>query len=113
MDHLEILFQSLNQRRRPEDVADLISLRLGGRLAPAEQVCLQKAAQGSLRQMVEAYTSMLEDFARPVGLQRQVARTRLLFASAQAEGVVDGNDPEAVEGFVAFKERRKPTFKGR
>ena len=100
MDHLENLFQSLKQRRRPEDVADLIILRLDGRLAPAEQVCLQKAAQGSLRQMMEAYTSMLEDFALPVGLQRQVTQARLLFASAQAEGTVDGDDPEAVEGFI-------------
>lgn len=74
------LFQSLHQRKRPEDVAQLILEQLAGHL-PAKQVdILQKAAQGSLKRRFLAYTSMLEDFARPTGLARQIAAVGRLFA---------------------------------
>jgi hypothetical protein len=77
---MEKLFQSLQQRKRPEDVAQMILEQMQGRLARQQEAILQKAAQGSLKRQFIAYTSMLEDFATPVGLARQIAVAETLFA---------------------------------
>ncbi|GHO85865.1 hypothetical protein [Dictyobacter formicarum] len=79
MSNMDKLFQSLHQRRRPEDVAQLILEQLTGRLNGQQKAILQNAAQGSLKQRFLTYTSMLEDFAKPVGLARQVAVAGNLF----------------------------------
>lgn len=78
---MEKLFQSLNQRKRPEDIAQLILEQFQGQLTGKQEAVLQKAAQRSLKRQFLAYTSMLEDFARPVGMARQVAVAGSLFPS--------------------------------
>jgi hypothetical protein len=68
--HVEKLFDTLKQRKRPEDVAQMILECLAGQLNPDEEHLLQRAARFSLKQSVYDYTSMLEDFSNPVGAQR-------------------------------------------
>ncbi|MBC1194986.1 hypothetical protein H0901_06735 [Microcystis aeruginosa BLCCF158] len=94
------LYLSLNQRRRPEDVADIILELLKNDLGKAEKSCLQQAAKGSLRQSVFSYTSMLQDFALPVGLQRQVSKAVELFTTAYPLDTQACDCPDAVEQFI-------------
>src|SRR5262245_55462655 len=100
MNYLETLFHSLKQRRRPEDVADLVLLQLGRELAPTEEVCLQKAGQGSLPQIAKGKSSMVRRFGRAGGLQRQVATAQGLFATAPALDPAAADDPEVVAQFI-------------
>lgn len=104
------LYLSLNQRKRPEDVADNILELLKNHLNRAEQSCLQKAAKGSLRQHIFSYTSMLQDFAAPVGLQRQVSRAMELFATAYPLDTQACDHPDSVEQFIRHisQEIQKP-----
>jgi hypothetical protein len=76
---LRALYQTLHERRRPEDVADMLLLLLDGQLTPPEAALLRKAASHSLRQSVWQYTSLLQTFRQPVGAERQVRKTAELF----------------------------------
>lgn len=97
---LHALYESLGARRRPEDVAETIRQVLGDALDAAEARVLETAARGSLKRRLFGYTSMLEEFAKPVGLGRQVARARELFERAYPLGEDLCASPEAVEAFI-------------
>jgi hypothetical protein len=97
---MEWLYRSINQRQRAEDVADTILQLHQSHLTPSEQACLQKAAQGSLRQSLMTYTSMLQDFAAPDGLQRQVAKAIDLFSTAYRLDPAVCDQPDIVEQFI-------------
>jgi hypothetical protein len=97
---LRTLYESLDKRRRPEDVAETIREVLGEALSEGELSTLEGAARGSLRRQLAGYTSMLEEFARPVGMDRQVARARELFRSAHPLAEDLCSDPGAVEDFL-------------
>ncbi len=97
---METLFLSLSQRRRPEDVAELVRVQLRGRLSQGEAEILERAARGALSRRLAGYTSMLQDFARPRGLVAQVARARELFATAEALSAEACCDPRVVEHFI-------------
>ena len=97
---MEKLFQSLHQRRRPEDVAQMVLEQLQGRFTKNQEAILQKVAQGSLKRQVMAYTSMLEDFAKPVGLVRQVAVAGSLFAYPTPPTGDQCDDPRVVEAYI-------------
>ncbi|MEB3295062.1 MAG: hypothetical protein VKJ24_18040 [Synechococcales bacterium] len=99
-ERMQWLYLSLNQRRRPEDVADPIFELLKNDLNRTEKSCLQQAAKGSLRQSFFSYTSMLQDFAAPVGLQRQVAKAMDLFTTAYPMETQTCDHPDAVEQFI-------------
>jgi hypothetical protein len=99
-ERMQWLYLSLNQRKRPEDIADNILELLKDRLNKAEQHCLQKAAKGSLRKQIFNYTSMLQDFAAPVGLQRQVSKAMELFTTAYPLDAQACDRPHAVEQFI-------------
>ena len=102
MEPMETLFKTLTSRKRPEDIAQMILDLRGVRLSDSERRILEKAAKGSLQRNALAYTSMLQDFARPVGLERQATKAQELFISA-AHWPLDPaamNDPIAVETFI-------------
>lgn len=99
-NHIEKLFASLNQRKRPEDIAQIIVEHLQGRLARPQEAILQKAAQGSLKRRFLAYTSMLEDFARPVGLARQVTVARQLFTYPEPPPLEQCDNPAVIEAYL-------------
>ncbi|MGX2993525.1 hypothetical protein JNUCC64_04385 [Streptomyces sp. JNUCC 64] len=97
--HLHALHASLSQRKRPEDVAQLV-LDLyeatGEPLDRSTRKSLERASRTSLRRLWHGYTSMLEEFARPVGAQRQLATAAELFASVEALPEEAGDDPARV-----------------
>ncbi|MEV4613261.1 hypothetical protein AB0K43_11765 [Kitasatospora sp. NPDC049258] len=97
------LHESLGQRKRPEDVAQLIGDlfretqgTLDGRTARA----LEKATRNSLRNLWHGYTSLREEFARPVGAQRHLAVAAALFESATALPAAAGDDPAQLEAAI-------------
>jgi hypothetical protein len=100
---LRELHATLTLRKRPEDVAHLIQdlYTAGGTdLDPATEDALTKASEHSLRNTWHGYTSMLEDFARPVGAQRQLARAADLFATLPELPADAGDDPERIEAVI-------------
>ena len=96
------LFESLNKRRRPEDIAQAVLEQLGGHLSVNERRLLQRAAKGSLKQRLFGYTSMLQDFAQPVGLQKQVAKAQELFSTPLSLRPEQCGSPAAVEAFIRY-----------
>ncbi len=79
MKNLEILYKTLAQRKRPEDVAELISSLLVGQLSYSERKTLERASSGSLRHKFLNYTSMAEEFAHVIGAEKQVTKAVELF----------------------------------
>ncbi|WP_230687978.1 hypothetical protein [Hymenobacter ruricola] len=100
MMDLTTLHHTLSQRRRPEDVAELLLPLLQDHLAPAELATLQQAAANSLRRNVWQYTSMLEEFRQPVGADKQALKAVELFEyprpAAPGTASPDYGDPEQV-----------------
>ncbi|WP_420127712.1 hypothetical protein [Longimicrobium sp.] len=94
------LYASLSARRRPEDVAETIRELLGDSLTRQEAHVLETAARGSLARRIFGYTSMAQEFARPVGADRQVARASELFRSAYPLNGDLCSNPDAVEAFI-------------
>ncbi|MGW2563623.1 hypothetical protein ACWCXB_31240 [Streptomyces sp. NPDC001514] len=100
---LRELHASLNLRKRPEDVAQLIQDLYAAQditLDPATDAALAKATEHSLRKLWHGYTSMLEDFARPVGAQRQLARAASLFTSVPTLPEDAADDPARIEAVI-------------
>lgn len=97
---LDTLYTTLGQRRRPEDVADLVHAQLAGRLSVVEDALLTRASARSLRKMWFGYTSMRQDWAEAVGMHRQVGRARELFESAAAIDVFDTSAPDRIADFL-------------
>jgi hypothetical protein len=97
---LEQLFHSLSQRKRPEDVAELIRTLLGEKLSAPEKKALDKAAKGALRRNLWGYTSMSQVFAKPVGALKQITKTAELFQVAPLPDQLAGEVTE-IAGFIA------------
>lgn len=100
---LRELHASLTLRKRPEDVARLIQdlyAAQGSGLDAATEAALAKAAENSLRNLWHGYTSMQEEFARPVGAQRQLARAASLFTSVPDLPDDAGDDPAQIEAVI-------------
>lgn len=103
-DPLIELYLSLDERRRPEDIARLVRKVIGEDLNRQERNVLNRAARGSLATNLWGFSSMSSDFARPVGLQRQMDVARELFATRPVLRDEECNDPEAVEGYLVRAE---------
>ncbi|GAB3163977.1 hypothetical protein [Microbispora hainanensis] len=88
------LHGSLNRRYRPEDVAELVLQALAGRLSGRERNLLARAARHSSRGW---FTSLPDDYARPVGGARQVAAAARLFG---VRADVDPDDPESLRAYA-------------
>ncbi len=97
---MQALYNSLNRRMRPEDVAQLVLDHIGDQLSGAERRTLEKAARGSLAQRWLGFTSMSEDWQRAVGLGPQLATARALFASAPTLTGDDADVPAKIEAFL-------------
>lgn len=97
---LDTLYTTLSERRRPEDVADLVHVQLAGRLSALEDSILTRASARSLRKMWLGYTSMRQDWAQAIGMHRQVGRARELFETAAAIDPFDTNAPDRIAAFL-------------
>ena len=97
---MRFLFGTLNLRRRPEDVAQMILEVLDSTLDPEERRTLDRAAAGSIKRSIVKFTSMMEDFASPVPPERQVRKAMELFSTAYALTSEECADAEKVEEFI-------------
>lgn len=79
MPDMHFLYESLQQRLRPEDVADAIMQLVGDDLSKSEKHTLDKAAKGALSRTVGSYTSMAQSFAEAIGAGKQVKKAIELF----------------------------------
>ncbi|NPA08567.1 MAG: hypothetical protein GXO46_06235, partial [Chlorobi bacterium] len=66
MYNIKDLYKTLDERRRPEDVAEMIVELMKDQLSTHENQILEKAAKGSLNRNLYGYTSMLESFGTTV-----------------------------------------------
>ncbi|MEM6378206.1 MAG: hypothetical protein AAF705_08340 [Bacteroidota bacterium] len=99
MKAIENLHNTLNQRKRPEDVAQMIFEILGDDLSAKEQAILKKAAKGSLKNTFFGYTSMMQEFATAVGAEKQIKKAIEIF-ELDNNVYVDYNDVEAIKKFI-------------
>ena len=97
---MQSLFETLERRRRPEDVAEMILELLGDGLTAEERRLMDRAAAGSIKRGVTQFTSMLEDFARPVSPERQVRKAAELFQTGRTLTAAECADAEKVEQFI-------------
>jgi hypothetical protein len=95
------LFETIQMRRRPEDVAAMILPVLHESLSNKESSVLREAAHHAARRW--GATSMMEDFDRPVGMQRQVAsaRQKYLFPSIPSPSASECDDLKQMQKFTA------------
>ncbi|MCT2562826.1 hypothetical protein [Chryseobacterium herbae] len=99
MTTIEQLYTTLDQRRRPEDVAEMIVDLLKDGLTKSEHSVLEKAAQGSLKRSVYGYTSMLETFGTAVGAEKQITKAIEIFKIRENEKS-DYNNADNIELFL-------------
>jgi hypothetical protein len=97
---MQELFETLQQRRRPEDVAEMIRCQLGDNMTQQELLVLDRAARHSLKRGLAKTTSMLEEFHRPVSPERQIARAVELFRRTETWTAAECADPERVQAFI-------------
>lgn len=99
-DHIQReLHESLDRRRRPEDVARLILDGFADLYTPAEQPAIRLAARGAPRRF--DYSSMCDDFARPVGMAAQLATAATLFDAVAPVPPAAHADPAVVGDYLA------------
>jgi hypothetical protein len=99
-DVLRALYATLDRRCRPEDVAQLVLDGFGGLYSADERAVIGTAARGALRHHTIPYTSMSQDFARPVGFASQLVVAHQLFAAVPAVPVGADADPGAITDFI-------------
>lgn len=97
---MQELFETLQQRRRPEDVAEMIRALFGKEMSQQELFVLDQAARHSLKHGLATATSMLEDFQRPLAPERQVRRALKLFRRTETWTAAQCADPERLKAFI-------------
>lgn len=101
MTTIEQLYQTLNERRRPEDVAEMIIELTKDSLTTKERLLLEKAAKGSLVRNVFGYTSMLQTFAEAKGAGKQIVKAIEIF-KLNYNNKSDYNNQKDIEEFISF-----------
>lgn len=96
---LAALYETLHQRQRPEDVAELLLPLLEQRLTPAQTATLRRAAAHSLRRSEWQYSAMAPTFRTLVGADRQLHKAAELF-HLPVEPTPRGEVPAEVEQFL-------------
>lgn len=97
---LDALYRSLDQRPRPEDVAELILDVVGKDLSKGDRAIVEVAAAGSLKRSVHGFSSMWADFHRPVAPSTSAQKAVELFADVQPLSAADCLDVDVVRAFV-------------
>lgn len=101
MTTIEQLYQTLSERRRPEDVAEMVIELTKDSLTTKERLLLEKAAKGSLARNVFGYTSMLQTFAEAKGAGKQIAKAIEIF-KLNNKNKSDYNNQKDIEEFINF-----------
>lgn len=101
MTTIEQLYTTLNERRRPEDVAEMVIALTKDNLSTKERFILEKAAKGSLAKNVFGYTSMLQTFAKVKGAGKQITKAIQIF-KIDEKGKSDYNNQKDIEAFINY-----------
>lgn len=101
MTTIEQLYQTLNERRRPEDVAEMVIELTKDSLTTKERLLLEKAAQGSLARNIFGYTSMLQEFAEAKGAGKQISKAIEIF-KLDNQNKSDYNNQKDIENFINY-----------
>lgn len=96
----QYLYNCLQTRPRPEDVAQYIMDTLGDTFEEKELRLLVKASKNSLKSSIWSFSSMARDFARPDGAQQQITIASKLFAVPNDLSAEDCLNPSLVEQFL-------------
>ncbi|WP_394660351.1 hypothetical protein [uncultured Chryseobacterium sp.] len=99
MHNIQNLYKSLNERKRPEDIAELIADLMHDKLTVAENEILKTAAQSALNRNFFGYTSMLESFGEVIGADRQINKALEIF-KVQNFSDSDYSKTEGIELFL-------------
>lgn len=97
---LNHLFESLQKRLRPEDIAELILVELKHDLSEQEKGTLKRATTNSLKKLWYQFTSMSQDFHRPVSPIRQANKACELFSTVYKLSDKECTDLEKVNSLV-------------
>jgi len=101
MKAIEQLFQTLKERKRPEDVAEMVIELTKDNLTTNERLLLEKVAKGSLARNVFGYTSMLQSFAEAKGAGKQITKAIEIF-QLDNKNKSDYNNQKDIEDFINF-----------
>lgn len=101
MKAIEQLFQTLKERKRPEDVAEMVVELTKDSLTTNERHLLEKVAKGSLARNVFGYTSMLQSFAEAKGAGKQITKAIEIF-QLDNKNKSDYNNQKDIEDFINF-----------
>ncbi|HEU5187042.1 MAG TPA: hypothetical protein VFT87_00915, partial [Candidatus Saccharimonadales bacterium] len=97
---LELLYRSLNERQRPEDIAQLI-LEHRTELTDSERSALEKAAKKSLKSTITGwFSSMPDTFKEPHGMRKQLNKAEELFNKSFSTDDVDFLNTEKIEIYL-------------
>ncbi len=96
----QYLYNCLQSRPRPEDVAQYILDTFGDAFEDKEKHLLIKASNNSLKNSIWGYSSMARDFARPDGAQQQITVAQKLFEVPSDLSAEDCLNPSTVEQFL-------------
>lgn len=97
---LRKLYDAVQTRPRPEDVAEIILDVLGPAIQGQDKQVLLNAAKTSLRNSLWGYSSMASDFARPgTKVENQVNVASVLF-KVSTLSAFDCLDPDKVKAFI-------------
>jgi len=99
MTKLRELYETLDARQRPEDVAQMVQEILGKKLQPKEKSILERASKRSLKRGMHSYTSMLQTFIRPKGMDRQIKVASDIFQNADRR-ILRIQNPANIEKFI-------------
>jgi hypothetical protein len=97
---LDKLYESLDGRYRPEDIANFI-LTGWVDLTNRERIVLERAAKHALSRSYYGWSSMSDDFARPPAATRQLDAYAHLFERRRDYLVEAESDPEALGHLVS------------
>ncbi len=98
--NIDALYDCIQTRPRPEDVAEVILEILRAELTKSQIRTLEKAAKHSLKRRIFQYSSMATDFARVIGAERQVRKAEELFIVEKPLSATDCVQPKKVEDFL-------------
>lgn len=101
MTTIELLYQTLNERRRPEDIAEMVFELTKDSLTNNEKLLLEKASKGSLSKNIYGYTSMLQTFAEAKGATKQIEKALEIF-QLNPNTKFDYNNQKDIEEFIAL-----------
>jgi hypothetical protein len=94
------LYETISMRRRPEDVAAMVLPVLRARLSLTQRLTVAAAARSG-KTGLQA-TTMMEDFARPTGMQTQIAWAShdFLFPQIASPNAKQGDDVTTMQSFA-------------